>query len=718
MQRYEVDWSKDDDIRAFVEDRWKSKDYYKLNLERKWLEIIAVYEGLPYLSYSQLYKRLTAIEDVPSWRVRLVVNLLLPYIRTAAAKHLRNKPIWDVLPATDATEDIAVALAGKKVLQGCWYTHNLNYKFIELLLWLGLTGNAFAYAYWNPEAGPTMQLSVKEFIDTQQLYAASSNPQALQQIVAQAQQKFEAFVKQNQSPFMQMGDVALHIPTPFDIVVPWTDCWENKPWLISAQMRDISFYVDKGYDPKDFKEPGPSENRFYYYTKRINNLMSLGYGSPDGSSTDPDKQVLELQIWLPKSKQLPQGFWGVIAGGNVLQKGPNPYQHGEIPIIKFTAERTPGKVWGFSAAEQVVPIIREYQKTISQTIEIKNLMAKPKWMVPKSANIKKTAITSEPGELIEYTGAQAPTPHNPPNVPNYMLNLLGIHRKDMDDIMAQRDATKGENPAGSRSATMLVNLQEQDDGQLALIGLDFDAGFSNLGRLFLSNYDQFVREDRLISYTGENNRFEVAALKQGALKGKNSGILGADYYNVRVTQFSQFGLSRAGQMELIKTLLQYNVFKPEDRSKIMKFLSLGFFEDSIDEYKIDRSNAYRENLMMAQGQMAAINLADHHTTHKEEHMRYMKGDDYKQLQPQLQQLFQQHLQDTKLMEIEAAVEPQVLAIKAQILAANLNGVPLQMLGAANGGQPNNGTSSGQPKPSGGASEGGNTPKGDNQSARS
>ena len=82
----------------------------------------------------------------------------------------------------------------------------------------------------------------------------------------------------------------------------------------------------------------------------------------------------------------------------------------------------------------------------------------------------------------------------------------------MDAIAAQRDATKGENPSGSRSGDMIEALQAADDGQLAVVGTMFDTGFSAMGKLLLSSASQFYREDRLLSLTGEKNRFESTLL--------------------------------------------------------------------------------------------------------------------------------------------------------------------------------------------------------------
>jgi len=698
MQRHEVDWDNERDVVDFVTDKWEHKDTYKRNLEKSWLEIIAAYEGFSHLNYHQIEQQMVQNFNIPSWRVKLTINLLLPYVRTGAAKHLRNRPIWDVVPATDDNQDIMIASAGKKVLRGYWYNRSVNYQFMDILLWLGLTGNAFAYIPWNPDGGPNITLKPEDFIDANQLQAVNS-PEAIQQLLADAQGKFKQFTEERGTDKIPAGDVEFDVPTPFDLVFPHNERFTKVPWLVHGQIRDRSFYIDMGFKEEDFSKPTTKDARFVHYARRVNNLMFFGGGSADEGQLGLDvdeADLLELRLWMPKSAQkgLQEGRFVTVAGGKLIVNTLNPYKDQEMPYVKFTAERTPGKIWGFSAASQVLPLVREHQKNRSQIIEAKNLMSKPKWLVSRSSRILETAITSEPGEVIEYSGLIKPEAHHPPSMPRYVFDLDVLNQKDMDAIMAQRDATKGVNPPGGRSGTMLENLQSQDDGQLALIGLDLDTGMSTVGRKILSRYSQFVAEDRLITFTGEKNRLETVLLKQGSLVGVNENVLGADYHNVRVTQFSQFGLTRTGQFEVLKTLLQFNVFEgPKSRTQVLKFINMGFFEEEIDEFKADRSNAHIENLMMLRGQPLkpgnniqeafGVDLSDDDTTHMDEHVDYMKGDDYRTADPQIKFLYQFHLQQHKLYQVLKVIEPQVLAIKAQFLAAALNQIPQELLNVAN-----------------------------------
>jgi len=672
LQRFQLDPEDDDSILKFVEQRWANKSYYKLGLEERWLETIAKYEGFSYLEYNEAIRRFQQDVNIPPWRVRLIINLTLPIVRTAACKHLRNRPIWDVLPATSDTKDVNIASLGKKVLRGYWYKHNINYEFIDLLLWLGLTGNAFLSVTWNPDIGPEKELQVKDFINPQLLQTVRSEEE-LVPLLQSAQTKFQAFIETNGSNIMPMGDVEVKTKSPFDVLCPFARNFREAPWVVDSDVVDLSSLVDQGFDPDLFKPPTFSDNKYLYFQRRIYNMNLFTRKAEYGNNpmAGDDSEVLRLKLWLPKSRQFPRGFYAAIAGGQVIDKGNNPYVHGQIPLIHFGTEKTPGKIWCFCNAEQAQGPIQQYQHSVSQLIEIKNMTAKPKILAPRTAMLLSSAWTSEPGEIVEFSGLTAPIPWTPPSPPRYLFDLMHTFRRDIDDIVAQRDATKGINPAGVRAAASLENLQSQDEGQLGIGALNIDTGMSLTGRMILANHAQFVREDRLYNYTGDKNRYEVIQLKQGMLMGGNQG---ADYFNVRVTTFSQFGLTRTGQHKFLELLLQYQVYTAQDRAKILQFIQMGHFEDEVDEYKIDRSNAYQENLIMSQGQPVPINIADHHATHLEEHREYMKGDTYRTLLIPFKRLFEIHYKLTELYTMMELVKPKVLGIKATIILAEQEGM--------------------------------------------
>jgi len=234
-----------------------------------------------------------------------------------------------------------------------------------------------------------------------------------------------------------------------------------------------------------------------------------------------EDDVLELHLWLPPTENRKRGFFAVIAGGKVIRKGPNPYRHRQIPYVHFTGEKTPGKTHGFSSGQQALPEIRLYNEQKSRVVEIARTMSKPPWLVPNSARIPKRTIVSEPGLIIRYAGINPPTPAKMPEVPRIFSELMLTSIRDIDELTAQREPTRGINPPGGRSAAVVQTLQATDEGSLNIIGTTLDTGISTVGRLMLSVVDQFMTEDRIISYVGEKNKHIAFTFKSNSLTGKN-----------------------------------------------------------------------------------------------------------------------------------------------------------------------------------------------------
>ena len=676
LQKYELDPNDDASVLKFFETRWQNKDFYKGNLERRWLNNIAKYEGFYYLNYDTALKRFEENNNMPSWRVKLVSNLALPVVRTAATKFMRNRPIPDVLPAKLDTEGIERADLQKKFLRAFYYKHNLNYQFVDLVLWVGLTGNGFTYICWDPDSGPIHKVTPQDFINPD-LVGQVSSEEELATLLRGAQDRFEQFVQQNQSTSLPLGEIKVTVVSPFEMLFPFASEFATIPWCMQGTIRDTNYFVEKGINPDILKPPTQRDARYLYYARRVNNLIFMGQAQSQPDTGPDDDEVLELKGWIPKSRKFPEGFECVIAGGKVVDKSVLKYRHGLLPFVHYTAERTPGKIWANSSLDYALPLIEERQHILSQLIEIKNMTAKPKILAPRTSALLSEAWTSEPGEIVEYSGLQAPQPWTPPSVPRYVFDLLNVLNHDMADITAQRDATKGINPSGVRSATALVNLQDQDDGQLAILGLILDTGKSIEGRMMLAIADQYYTEDRLLTFVGEKGRVGSVLIKPGSFSGQDL-TPGIDYYNTRVTQYSQYGLTRAGQLEFLKVLLQYQIYTSADRSKILQFIQMGYFEDDLDENKQDRANANNENILMSQGTVLQPSMFEAHSVHLEEHEYFMKTDEFKRLPPQIQQIFNMHYNMTNLLKYMKLTEPRVLGMKALLLSAAQEKLPLQL----------------------------------------
>src|SRR5688572_13466896 len=105
-----------------------------------------------------------SLPKVPSWRVRLVANRLLPIVQKVVSKFLRQKPSWVPLPATIDQDDIARAQVAKMLLRAHWRKFDMNEKLVEALTWMATTGNVFMSCTWDPTIGDYMDFTDEEIM--------------------------------------------------------------------------------------------------------------------------------------------------------------------------------------------------------------------------------------------------------------------------------------------------------------------------------------------------------------------------------------------------------------------------------------------------------------------------------------------------------------------------------------------------------------------------
>jgi hypothetical protein len=76
------------------------------------------------------------------------------------------------------------------------------------------------------------------------------------------------------------------------------------------------------------------------------------------------------------------------------------------------------------SVEPLIEIQTNYNRAREQVIENADLIANPKWMIPKTAGLASGALGSKAGEKVFYNAAGGPAPHpvSMPSLPSYVLS--------------------------------------------------------------------------------------------------------------------------------------------------------------------------------------------------------------------------------------------------------------------------------------------------------
>lgn len=574
----------------FYDKAKKDREVY----EKDWYFDVAFYLGYQWISWNEWTRRIEE-PKAPTWRVRIVANQIAPICNQIIAKLTKNKPIWQTIPATSEDTDVNAARMGEKVLRYLARILKYQTKTQEMWLWSVLTGSAFKLPYWD----------------------------------ATAKQAITADGK------VHLGEVGIDILSCFEVYpeVGATSERFNKVMICRTFPLDyIKEQWDNGDEVSDESISGktPVEERLFDLMKK----SAPGYTPPKNQKEEKSGNAIIKEYREIPSKKFPKGRQVIVAGKVVLESGDLPHKflirERKLGLIKYDYEKIPGRFWGKGRPQDLIPLQKEYNKTRSQIIEIKNLMAKPKWGVPIGSGIKKTHLTSEPGEIVYYNpGVPEPKPLAMASLPAYVLREPDVTRRDMQDVSGIHEVSKAQTPAGVRSGVAIRYLQEQDDTRLGPVIMRYEENEAELGGFLLALTREHYIEPRLIRIIGKNGQVEAFDFKKS---------YAADNMDVIVQAGSAFPLNKVAKQEFVLGLWREKVIT--DQSQILKMLEFGTFEEIYEDFALDEKRAQEENALMARGTQITVKWYDNDDIHIYEHQRYIKANN---LPPEVEALFEFHI---------------------------------------------------------------------------
>lgn len=530
--------------------------------ERQWYMNLAFYFGKQNVVYrtgnnSVIYGSggILKVPPAPPWRFRFVCNRIRPAIRTEITKLTSQKPNAFVVPSSNEDLDMQAAQAGEQLWDSIYRSRYVNRKVRQAVFWSQTCGTGFLKTYWDP---------------------MKDDPAVKPEDSPEAQMAREILGTESKPT----GDICIEPETPFHILVPdlAEEDLENQPYLIHAQVKSIDYlnYCFPGINFQGSKKEELIDPSFI-------NLL----GAKDLNSSH--KGVLCLEVWVKPgaSKLFPQGGMFTVAGDTFIQ-GHNgwPYSHGQYPFAKI--DHIPsGKFYAESTIVDLIPVQKEYNRTRSQTLEIKNSSLKPK-LLAEEGSITVSKITSEPGQVIEYKGGYAPPQWAPvPEVSSAFYQELEQLLRDFEDISGQHEVTQGKVPAGITAATAISYLQEQDESKLSHTFDSLEEALEKTAQQTLNLIHSYWDEPRLVKVVGADGAFDVKTFRGADLKGN---------LDIRVEGGSALPVSRAAKQAFIMDLMKMGFIDPNKGLEVMEIGGIGKIYESI---QIDVRQAQRENSKLA-----------------------------------------------------------------------------------------------------------------------
>lgn len=572
--------------------------------ETQWYMNLAFYFGNQYIRPLRTPTGGFTVPKAPPWRVRLVVNRVRPIIRTEIAKLTAQRPTAYVIPATGEDQDKAAAKAAEQIWQAAYRDLEVKKKVRQMLWWGTICGNAFIKEYWDASLAGGM------------------------------------------------GDVNMEVVSPFHISVPdlTLEDIEDQPYVIHSSTKSAD-YVLRTYGVT--ANPGGAGSDALIDTRYLNITGESNVNKKD--------QVIVHEVWIKPHghKLFPAGGLVTVVENKVVQRlDQYPYMHGQYPFAKFDHVQT-GKFYSDSVVNDLIPLQRELNRTRSQIIESKNLMAKPQLLAPKGS-VDPRKITSEPGQVIQYQpGLQPPTPLPMQSLPSYVLQEVDRLIQDMDDVSGQHEISRGQNPSQVTAYSALSYLQEQDESKLAASVSSVEEFVEKIARLYLKYVIYYWDLPRTVRVVGRDKMVDAAAWKGSDLRGNT---------DIRVEAGSAIPLGKQQKQTFLLDLFKLGAIPPEQLFELLEMTDL---QDAESEFLVDKQQATRENILMSElgaqmppeimqpsidpttgqelpagsqiPQMFLPNSYDNHEAHILFHNNFRKSQEFDQAPDIVKQLFEHHV---------------------------------------------------------------------------
>ncbi len=568
--------------------------------ERQWLVNLAFLAGKQHFVAER--KTGAGLEERIIWelkaedrknKTRRTSNYILPLFRSQLARLLAMKSHVTVDPLTGSDRDKAAARVGEEVLEDHFLMVNKSNPTLVRKMCCGMqllqaklfkavltTGKAYLYPYWNP--------SVKG-----KTYMAGS-------VVDSAQ---------------PIGEIETKVRTQFDV-------FEDRlgQFVIDQEVMAVS-EIKKLYD----KDVQPEDIELSDAEQQILNML-------EGASEEREKYKNAARVyrkWEGESDKHPDGHLVICTSKEILYDGSIPtYYKGVIPLFGFDYFDFLLSSYPQSMIEPLISLQEEYNFTITRLHQYKKFFA-GKLKVPKKCKLE-TKYDTDVGQIIFYeSGYGEPHFETPPGPPAFLMEELIRIRKDMEDTAAVHDSAMGRLPQEIKSGVAIENLNELDQNQLTPVALGIEVNLGFYCETILNMAEKLYVEPRLRAIAGgDEESADVAMFKGSDLAG---------HRRIKVNVGSSLPASKENRQLFIMKLKAEGYIDEKKALELMEFGDLAGVYKSIDE------NAQRvENAEMLKGTEVLPTELDHHQTHIYIIEKYMKGENFKKLDPQIAALFWKH----------------------------------------------------------------------------
>ncbi len=569
------------------------------------------------------------------------INMLKRFVMSLIGLVIAKPLGWQVHPQTQDPDDIESARLGEQLLQYYW-SSGIEHGNTRLLA-----------AMWHMYAASIIW--IKPYWDPQKHFA----------------EHFSQAEKGNEDETPQ-GDLVFDFVTAFELTEPeGARSIIEADWIIESRLRTIEWGMER-YGKK-FEDVHPDSRST---DSKLHTYQMLDVPIGEGSNVPgraPDDRVLVHELWRPKSRTIPKGFFAVVADHQLITKGPHPYDHGRLPFIPLQEQPDYEQFRPGCSIKDLMGLQHARNRNRSQRLAHIDQTIDPIIIKENGVTLSEQAFEVGSPHVVTVTGGNAVTANRvkawvPPQIPIDALRIDEENRQDMQDVAGIHQNTMGQTESSSQSGKHAALMTQGDMRTNAVTRMLIEKGIAKAGQQGLWLIHQFVTEIRMLTISGPNNVMAVRKFKGTDLVSKENRPAGPYEFNVQVTIGVEPDMGAVvAKIDLLTERGWLNPQSPSDRQMVFKMIGEEF-AGADDPRDLHRRNARHENELMLES-LQLPSFGDDDEIHIYEHNLFRTMAEYKKARDEagaLDAQFDAHVRVHYKQAARKVLEPQMALAEEKI----------------------------------------------------
>lgn len=350
------------------------------------------------------------------------------------------------------------------------------------------------------------------------------------------------------------------------------------------------------------------------------------------------------------------GMTATIIGQEIVEQGPWPFPFTDrLNVAVCKVRPIHRKWWGHTPVTDAVPVQTAINASWSSIIEHMKQAGNARLWVPYGSIEDIEDLSDLSGEAVPYNPINGAKPgyESPPSMPDWWIRQPDMLGAQMDNILGQKEVSRGGAPAGVESGLALSILSENDDTMIGRFGRNMADMWGDIGSMVLKLYEAYVRASRTAMVQMPNARIpEVVRWNGDSLQGHTTAHVPTDAIAPR---------NRSAQQAYAFQLYDRGIIKTP--TELAKVADLPDSDDLLAGIDPDTSRANRENAHLAAGMPRTVDIIDDHQNHIFLHRNFMRSERYENLPLETQDMIRQHLAAHEMYAAQqAAAQAQAAGI--------------------------------------------------------